>query len=110
MRYARPFSKFVMRFHHFCEPVLPNGEEEEEAVGHLPQEGGKCSGSGLFRSEKVIAERDGQSLELTVHSEFRQDPLGVVAGSCGADIQRLRDPLGALALGDQPENISLPFG
>ena len=88
----------------------PTGGEKKEAVGHLAQEGGKCSGSGSFRSEKVIAERDGQSLELAVHSEFRQDPLGVVAGSCGADIQRLRDPLGALALGDQPENISLPFG
>ena len=42
--------------------------------------------------------------------EFRQDPLGVVPGGRGADVEPRCDPLGALAVRDQPEDVSLPGG
>ncbi len=86
-------------------------------MGHLPRHSGICPKKGendpVLSSvvlEEVVPVCDSQGLEPAVDPEFRQDPLGVVPGGRGADVEPRCDPLGALAVRDQPENVSLPGG
>lgn len=54
----------------------------------------------------TVGERHG--LDFGVKAKFAEDLLGMVAGGGRADLKRFRNPLGALAAGDEPEDLLLP--
>ncbi len=78
--------------------------------GICPKEGENGPVLSSTVLEEVVPVCDSQGLELAVDPEFHQDPLGVVPGGRGADVEARRDPLGAFAFRNQAEDVSLPGG
>ena len=53
----------------------------------------------------TVGERHG--LDFGVKAKFSEDLLGMVAGGGGTDVKCLRNPFGALAAGNEPEDLLL---